>query len=813
MIRFSQLQSIAKGDIIALTQDRNIKSIITDSRKAIVSEESVFFAMRGKHHNGHEYIEQLYRAGIRQFVVESVDERIRSLKDCNIFTTDSSLDVLQNVAAYHRSQFDIPVIGITGSNAKTIIKEWLFQLLSEDVKVVKNPGSYNSQLGVPLSVLLIESHHQLGIFEAGISSANEMDKLQKVIRPTIGLFTNIGSAHNEGFKSVDEKIDEKLKLFKDANVVIYCWDHALIREKISSSTIKELSWGFNEKADLAVKRISNNEYRVSRLDKVFRVTLPFDDKASVENALHCVAVMVHLGYSEDKINLRLSSLRSVPMRLELKEGINQCLVIDDAYNNDLAGLQISLDFLSNQRQRTSKRLILSDILESGLSTKDLVEKIADLVNKSSIENFIGVGGQWEPHHHLFKMKSEFFSNTESLLKGLDWDAIRQEVILVKGARKFQFEKIVQRLQRKLHGTVMEINLGAVVNNLNFFKSKLKPSTKIMVMVKAFAYGSGSNEIANLLQFHKADYLGVAYADEGVELRKNNISIPIMVMNPSEESFATIENNQLEPEIYSFNIFSKYISFLSGRPGKIHLKIDTGMHRLGFESKDINELTQLLKAHQNIKVASIFSHLAGADEAAHDHFSKEQALKFKESADHISNVLGYRPLYHILNSPGILRLSEFQFDMVRLGIGLYGINPTNEKIEGLQPVATLKTIISQIKQIRRGESIGYGRKGLAEKEVTIATIAIGYADGFSRAFSRGTGEVLVSGKKAKVIGNVCMDMTMINITGIEAKEGDEVVIFGPELPIHELAEKINTIPYEILTNTSERVKRVFVAESI
>jgi alanine racemase len=812
MISFSQLPAITKGEIIAFDHDRKINSLITDSRKAVAHEDSIFFAIRGEHHDGHEYLKKLYAQGVRQFVVEYKPDSPADFEKANILLVESSLKAIQDLVAFHRSELQMPVIGVTGSNGKTIIKEWLFQLLSEDYNISKNPGSYNSQLGVPLSVWQLQSHHQLGIFEAGISRPGEMEKLAVIIKPDIGIFSNIGPAHDEGFHDIHEKISEKLKLFSSSQIVIYCRDHEQIHQAIIDNNLPALRWGFHKNATIKVRKVSGS-YDVRVDDKSFTLTLPFSDKASIENAFHCVAVMIHLGYTGKIIEERLTMLRSVPMRLELKEGINQSQVVDDTYNNDLAGLQISLEFLSNQKQKPKKRLILSDILESGLEEEALAKKIVELISSAAIDHFVGIGKVLAKHKNLFPPGSVFFSDTATFIKEFNTAEIQREVILVKGARTFRFEKIVNRLQRKVHGTVMEIDLGAVVHNLNYFKAKLKPDTRIMVMVKAFAYGSGSTEIANILQYHKVDYLGVAYADEGIELRKNNISLPVMVMNPTEESFESLLEYQLEPEIYSFNILDRYLKFLDGRPGTIHIKLDTGMHRLGFEETEITALISLLEKNSSIKVASIFSHLAGADEAEHDTFSKAQAAKFKFMADKISTSLNYKPLYHILNSPGILRLPELQFNMVRLGIGLYGVDPTNENFTGLKPVATLKTIISQIKKIKAGETVGYGRRGKAEQDMTLATIAIGYADGFSRAFSRGIGEVLINSQKAKVVGNVCMDMTMVDITDIDAKEGDEVIIFGKELPIQSVAEKIKTIAYEILTSTSERVKRVFVAESI
>ncbi|HKZ37563.1 MAG TPA: alanine racemase, partial [Chryseolinea sp.] len=541
--------------------------------------------------------------------------------------------------------------------------------------------------------------------------------------------------------------------------------------------------------------------------------LPFTDKASMENCANCITVMLYLDYSFKQIQRGINGLRAVPMRMEMKEGINQCYIIDDTYNNDLGGLELSLQFLTHQNQRKKKRLILSDILESGLTEKELALKIAGYLEKNNILNFVGIGPLLTKHKSLFPATSIFFESTQEFLDRFNSESLYQEVILVKGARAFTFEKIVHSLQRKVHGTVMEIDLGALVHNLNFFKSKLKPTTKVMVMVKAFAYGSSSPEVANVLQYHKVDYLGVAYADEGIDLRKNNISLPIMVMNPTEDSFDSLTAFNLEPEIYNFKIFHALLRYLDRRPCTIHLKLDTGMHRLGFEKNDLAEVIDLLTQYPNLHVASIFNHLAGADEHDHDQFSNLQAEQFMTWADLISETLSYRPLYHLLNSPGILRLPALQFDMVRLGIGLYGVDPTKEDFKELKPVATLKTIISQIKSVAKGESIGYSRKGTAEKDLRLATIAIGYADGFSRAQSRGIGEVLIKDNRAKVIGNVCMDMTMIDVTAIDAQEGDEVIIFGSELPIQEVAAKINTIPYEVLTNVSQRVKRVFISEGI
>jgi len=808
-MNFLDLPAITGGEVVALLNNRAVTYLVTDSRKPIIHEGSIFFAITGERYNGHDYIQALYKAGIRQFVVEK-NFPGEDLPQANIIRVDSSIESLQKISSHHRQQFSLPVVGITGSNGKTIIKEWLYQLLSFDFNVIKNPGSYNSQIGVPLSVWQIRKHHQLGIFEAGISRPGEMENLQKIIQPTWGIFTNIGTAHDENFALRKTKIEEKLNLFKNVDTLIYCADHFEIAESVKSLNIPSLCWG-KQSADVIVAR-EQDQYRIKWNDIDFSIKFPFTDIASIENAIHCIVIMLGLRYQPKIIVQRIQGLQSVPMRLELKDGINHCQIIDDTYNNDLGGLQISLDFLAHQHQKKSRTIILSDILQSGLPDAALTKQIADLVNTCGASKFIGIGPVLSQQKQFFTIPSTFYPSTEDFLKSSASKDFQNEIVLVKGARVFEFEKIVNLLQKKVHGTVMEVNLGSLVQNLNYFKSKINPGTKIMVMVKAFAYGSGSVQVANLLQYHQVDYLGVAYADEGVELRQNNITVPIMVMNPSYEGFQSILNYNLEPEVYSFKILEELIQFLEGRQISIHLKLDTGMHRLGFDEDDVDRLSNILMDNPNLKVASIFSHLAGADEKLHDEFSKHQAEKFIQSVKRISDKVGVRPIVHILNTAGVLRLPEFQFDMVRLGIGLYGVDPTNLD-KSLKPVASLRTVISQIKEIKKGESIGYSRKGMATHDMKIATIAIGYADGFNRAFGNGIGEVLVNGVRARIIGNVCMDMSMIDVTEIEAAEEDEVIIFGEDLPIHEVAAKINTIPYEILTSTSDRVRRVFVAESI
>lgn len=804
---FTELARIASGNILQQYADRPVDTLVTDSRKPVLGEGSVFFAIRGDRHNGHQYIPELYALGIRQFVVE---QPVIPGPEANVVLVPSALKAIQQLAIHRRQSCPIPVLALTGSNGKTTIKEWLFQVLSPDYRVIKNPGSYNSQLGVSLSVWGMNATHEVGLFEAGISRTGEMDRLREIIQPTLGIFTNLGSAHNEGFYSMREKADQKALLFLHCERTLYCRDHEEVHEALVRAGVPVLSWGRHPQADIRLEQLEPERFRIRHEQQVFDLNLPFTDHALQENAFHVVAFLLLRHYAPGVIQERVSQLHAVPMRLELKQGVHRSQLIDDSYNNDLAGLKISIDFLRHQ-QKGKKYLILSDILQSGLEPDVLANQIRNLLGAHPI-HLIGIGPMLTEQQSVFG-GGRFYPSTDAFLEQLDPEQFADSVVLIKGARSFQFERIVRRLQRKVHGTVMEVDLTSMVHNLNYFKSRLKPGTRLMGMVKAFAYGSGSEEVANLLQFHRVDYLGVAFADEGVDLRKNNITVPIMVMNPSEDSFPLMLQHHLEPEVYSPRIFRALLQFLQGRPFIIHLKLDTGMHRLGFGEDDLDELEGVLRANTHIRVASVFTHLSGADERAHDDFSARQASQFKSMADRLERVLGYRPIRHMLNSSGILRFPDYQMDMVRLGIGLYGIDPTEEGHAHLRPVVTLKTIISQIKHLKAGDTVGYGRRGKVEKEAALATLAIGYADGFSRRFSNGAGNVLIHGKLAPVKGNVCMDMTMVDITGIPAREGDEAIIFGPGLPIQQVAQWIETIPYEILTSTSERVKRVFYAESI
>lgn len=810
--------------------------LLTDSRFVSQPQQSIFFAIKGERHDGHNFIEELYEKGVREFVVEkkaAKPDLNELFPEAKFWLVENGIRALQSLAAMHRKKFDIPVIGITGSNGKTIVKEWLSSLLSKDYTVIKSPRSYNSQIGVGLSVWQMNESHTLGIFEAGISKSGEMENLEPIICPTIGIFTNIGSAHDEGFRSRKQKVTEKLRLFRKTKTLIYCKDYEEIDEEIRlllkavNPKIELIGWSKSQESPINVTATKTASYTILAINwnaEEYEFRIPFTDDASIENATHCVFAKLVLtpkgqdpGLTPGLTSEALMALKPVAMRLELKQGINDCYLIDDTYNNDYAGLNMALNFMSQHHTKNKKVLIISDLLQSGLKEIDLYKSIAELIKGKEIDQMVGIGEDISRNARFFDREAVFFKSTEEFLEEYPINQLHDSLILVKGARKFAFEKIVHKLIQKVHGTIFEINLDALTHNLNFYRGKIGSDTRIMVMVKAYAYGSGSAEVASLLEYHRVNYLGVAYPDEGVALRHSGIKLPVMVLNSQPETFSKLVEYDLEPEIYSFQLFRRFLDFIKSFPDttfKIHIKLDTGMHRLGFEEQDIDKLIDLLKQNPAIKIASIFSHLVGADESEHNDFSKSQIARFSRMSDKIIQSLpkgDQPPLRHICNSAGIIRFPEAKFDMVRLGIGLYGVEATGTEQKSLQTVGTLKTIISQIKHLKKGETIGYSRKGVLEKDSRIATIAIGYADGFDRGFSKGVGAVLVNGTRCPVIGNVCMDMTMVDVTEARCEEGDEVIIFGKDLPIHGLAASIGTIPYEILTGVSERVKRVFYKE--
>jgi len=801
--------------------------LLTDSRQLTFPSQTLFFAIKGERHDGHRFLLDLYQKGVRQFVVEQAcfDQKLLSqMPQARIWEAQNSIVALQELAKNHRAQFALPVVGITGSNGKTIVKEWLAQLLSPDFRVAKSPKSYNSQIGVPLSVWQLNAAHTIGIFEAGISQPHEMKALQEIIQPTIGIFTNIGSAHDGGFRSRKQKIVEKLRLFTSCQTLVYCADYQDIDQEIKiifqsvNPTCDLVSWGTtapNCALRVVVEKktdCTNVVFSSKNAETSTALVLPFVDDASVENAIHCAVLMLNMGIAPPEIQARLQRLRPVSMRLELKEGINNCQLIDDTYNNDLVGLTMALNFLSQQEQRSNKVAILSDVLQTGQAEDELYGQIATLLRDKAVGQLVAIGEAFGRNRAFFETNTQFYATTDAFLGTFDAGSLQNALILIKGARPFQFERIVNQLQQRVHGTVLEVNLDAITHNLNYYRQRIGSQTKIMVMVKAFAYGSGSAEIAQLLQFHRVDYVAVAYADEGVALRQNGITLPIMVMNPARQTFDKLHQYHLEPEIYSHKILDEWLTFDQPYSLPIHLKLDTGMHRLGFTADDLPHLLQKLQNQPQMRVATVFSHLVGSDEAAHNDFSALQYQRFLEWSGQIEGVLGYQPTRHILNSAGIVRFPDFKLDMVRLGIGLYGVEVNQQEQQALQLVGTLKTVVSQVKHLKAGETVGYGRRGVLAQDATIATIAIGYADGYDRRFGNGTGKVRINGTWCAVVGNVCMDMTMVDATNAAVAAGDEVIVFGKDLPITQLAHQIGTIAYEILTGVSERVKRVFFKES-
>jgi|AntAceMinimDraft_17_1070374.scaffolds.fasta_scaffold00233_3 alanine racemase len=819
-----QISDIVKGKLILSDMsDAVIKHLLTDSRQIVFTKNCLFFALTGRNNNGHKYIKELYNKGIKNFVISSVPSNIKKFKYSNFILVKDTLKALQILTSFHRKNFDIPVIGITGSNGKTIVKEWLYQIMCEDKKIIRNPKSYNSQTGVPLSVWKIKPEFDFAVFEAGISKTGEMEKLQDIINPTIGIFTTIGDAHSENFVNTKQKINEKLKLFKNVNILIYCSDYDEIKEQIAR-TLKNIncfSWSKKNKGNLNIQKISKNDYQTNICafynKKNINITIPFTDDASIENAIHCLATMLYLGYDNNIISQRMKVLTSVAMRLELKQGINNCSIINDSYNSDINSLSIAIDFLNQQKQHKKKTIILSDILQSGRNEEDLYNEVSKLISNKGIDRIIGIGKAIKRQYDKFKVEKVFFDTTDDFLNNFSFSSFYDETILIKGARIYKFELISKALEQKTHETILEINLSAIIHNLNYYRSLLKPDTKITAIVKAFSYGSGSFEIANILQFHNIDYLAVAYTDEGVELRKAGISVPIIIMNPESQSFDMMIKYDLEPEIYNLrllNLLSQSIKRNLIRYNKIipiHIKLDTGMHRLGFEDNQLKELIQCIKNNKNIYIKSIFSHLAASDEPMYDDFTKLQVKRFVKMSDFIKSQIDYPVFLHILNSSGVSRFREYQFDMVRLGIGLYGVSPDKSEKKLLQNVSSLKTSISQIREVPANETIGYGRKYVAKYNMKIATVGIGYADGLNRKLSNGKGKLMVNGKLVPIVGNICMDMCMIDITDVNAKQGDQVIVFDDNYPVTEIASQLQTIPYEVLTSVPARVKRVYYKE--
>jgi len=811
--------SIATRSSIAFPGEQ-IDTLSIDSRKLFQSDGVLFFAIKGEHHDGHIYINTLLAKGVKNFVVS--DESWLARDDANYLLVNDAITALQQLARIHRETFHYPVLAITGSNGKTIVKEWLGQLLSGHQRLVKSPRSFNSQVGVPLSIWQMNASHELAIIEAGISMPGEMMHLQQLIQPSIGLFTNIGEAHSENFTDLATKAMEKAKLFESCDRLFYCNDHELVRETLLSCypDKKHITWGTdgNQALQVITRELDDyTEFTAIYKGEPFRVKFPYKDKASIENACHCLLIALELGLTISTVQEQLEQLSPIAMRLEVIKGVHQSVIINDVYNSDLGSLEIALEALQQQTQFKHHTLILSDILQTGLAPERLVAELNELLKQFQIDQFIGIGPVLTGIIDQINVSEKHaFPSTNDCLQSLHNIHFDHRAILIKGARSFQLERIVERLEEQVHVTRLEIDFNALTKNLNYFRSQLNPGTKLMAMVKASAYGGGSVQIATQLAFHRIDYLAVAYADEGVELREAGIDVPIMVMSPEARGFEQMIQYDLEPELFSFKNLEAFRGQLRSTspenlPYPVHIMLDTGMRRLGFEEHEVEALAYELKATPEIRIASVMSHLAASDEADHDEFTKRQIRQFDIMYRQLTQIIGETPDRHILNSAGISRHPEAQFEMVRLGIGMFGIPRTREDIRQLEPVVSYKTEVVQVKQIPPGESVGYSRMEVATKRMTIATLAIGYADGLPRSLGNRKSFVVVKGERVPIVGNVCMDMCMIDVTGLDVEIGDEVEIFGKSKPITDLAEELNTIPYEVLTSVSNRVKRVYFQE--
>lgn len=798
--------------------------LLTDSRSLCFPEETLFFALKSKRNDGHRYISELYARGVRHFVVSTrpTEEQLQAMSEATFLVVPDTLAALQLLAESHRAGFHIPVVGITGSNGKTIVKEWLSQLLCPSFRVARSPRSYNSQIGVPLSVWQMNESTQVALIEAGISEPDEMKRIKAIIAPTIGILTNIGGAHQENFSSVEDKCIEKLTLFRDSDVVIYNGDDEQICYCVNRAlhSAREIAWSRHDTdKPLYISSVTQSEgsttIKYLYLGFPGSYTIPFDDDASVENSIHCAAACLYLGLSTEEIAERMAHLEPVAMRLEVKEGKNGCTLINDSYNSDIASLDIALDFMARRPEREGRQrvLILSDLLQTGQESLPLYKTVAELIETRGVERIIGIGPALTEASECFRISKSFYTTTEEFLQSDELRHMSRSLVLVKGSRSFGFERIAEQLTLKVHETTLEIDLNAMVDNLNYYRSLMSPTVKTVCMVKAFAYGAGFYEIAKTLQDHRVDYLAVAVADEGEQLRKAGITANILVMNPELNAFKTLFDNRLEPEIYSFGILEEMIHACE-RQGythyPIHLKIDTGMSRLGFRPDEIPALIERLQQQSAVIPRSVFSHFAGSDSCDFDTFTHLQAQRFDDASHALQTAFPHKILRHICNSAGIERFPEYHFDMVRLGLGLYGISPVGDRL--IRPISTLKSTILQIHEVSPSETVGYSRRGQLSRTSRIASIPIGYADGLNRRLGNGLGYCIVGGHKAPYVGNICMDVCMIDVTDIPCHEGDSVEIFGPQLPVTQLAEWLGTIPYEVLTGISTRVRRVYLIEN-
>lgn len=798
------------------TAERNVSFLLTDSRSLAFPEETLFFALRSERNDGHKYINELYSRGVRNFVVSKPPTE--DLAGANFLVVNDTLEALQRLAERHRDNFNIPIVGITGSNGKTVVKEWLYQILMPSMRVTRSPRSYNSQIGVPLSVWRLNENSEVGIFEAGISKPDEMMRLADIIQPTTGIFTNLGQAHQENFHSLEEKCAEKMLLFKDCKTLIYPADNDVIFRTLKKSEFKgkKLAFSFtNPDAAFFVKEVKPLD-GLTRVHYIYEGTESSFDYPSllspVDSIIITALAALHLGISPKELSERMPQLEPIAMRLEVKEGQNNCILINDSYNSDLASLDIALDFMNRRQDRQGREmtLILSDIEQSGMNNDEISREVLNMVQRRGITKLITIGKQITSAAGGIQFAN--YEDTESFLISSTFGTLRNEIILIKGARRFRFDRITDLLVEKVHETTLEVNLSALISNLNYYRD-LMGEKKIVCMIKADGYGTGAIEIAKTLQEHRVDYLAVAVADEGVALRKAGITANIMIMNPEMTAFKTMFDYDLEPEVYSFRLLEAlcHAATKEGITGwPIHIKLDTGMHRLGFHPiDDMPRLVEYLTHQSALIPRSIFSHFVGSDSDGFDDFSKMQYALFTKGADTVQAAFSHHILRHICNSAAIEHFPEYQEDMCRLGIGLYGVNPRTNSI--INNVATLKTTILQIRHVKAGDSIGYSRRTILDKDSLIAAIPIGYADGLNRHLGNHHAYCLVNGQKAEYVGNVCMDVCMIDVTGINCKEGDSVEIFGNDLPVTVLSDILDTIPYELLTGISNRVKRIYYRE--
>ncbi len=821
-----EIAAIVQGRLIHFGKaaDHPIRYLSFDSRTILSGKETLFFALKNERNDGHHYITDAHDREVAAFVVSELPEWDSHHDTASFILVDNTLDALQNLAAYHRRRFSYPVTAITGSNGKTLVKEWLAEILRSRLHVIRSPRSYNSQIGNPLSVWLMDESFDLAIFEAGISKPGEMKRLEAILHPDHGIFTHLGNAHLENFPSLEELVLEKVKLFVNCRLIVYCKDFALVHQALSqiaySGSPRFFCWSEKEKSDLQIlsKELSAQNTMIKALfdGKVISLVIPFSDGAHIENAIHCWAYLLATGYQTSSFENQFLNLSTVSMRLEIKKGINGCAIIDDSYNADTASLLNALDFLEQQKdaRKLNSTLFLSDILQSGKNPELLYKEVAEYIRLRNISKIICVGHNISTFSNLFQVPSRsFYPDTEAFLRNFKESDYRDELILLKGARNFRFDRISSLLQEKRHQTVMEINLSAMVHNLNHYRQQLKPETRLMAMVKAFSYGTGSVEVAKILQFRRVDYLAVAIADEGIELRNAGIELPIVVMNPEEHSFSSMIENRLEPNIYRFSLLRSFDEALKKSAASnfpVHIKIDTGMKRLGFDSAaEIEDLVAYIRKRETVYIRSVFTHLAASEDSANDDFTRQQFELFSRLCQPITAAFEYKILLHVLNSAGIERFPEMQLDMVRLGIGLYGAS-SGHSLQ-LRNVATLKSTISQLKTVLPGETVGYGRSFVAERLTRIAVIPIGYADGFSRRLGNGAGKVLINGQSAPITGSVCMDMCMADVTDISCQEDDSVLLFGEEQSVSQVAGWMGTIPYEVLTTVGQRVKRIYFEE--